>query len=187
VADVILRSAIISPCQRYRYSLTRDWSHLFPPDIPGRACFVMANPSTADALKDDATIRRCIGFARAWGFGGIEVVNLFAFRSKDPRELIAAADRGEDVIGPENDVYIGTAHNRGRCTVAAWGGLFSSFEPRVRAVRELLGDGLHYVGTLTKDGHPRHPRYLRGDLMPVVWRGVCGKTEEGRETRPEGA
>jgi len=77
----VVRSAVLSDCGTYRYSLTRRWS---PGPLLG---WVMLNPSRADALVDDPTIRRCVGFARRWGFAGIVVRNLYALRATDPREL----------------------------------------------------------------------------------------------------
>lgn len=72
----IKKDATISDCGKYRYRLSRIWE-------PGRpvATFVMLNPSTADATNDDATIRKCMGFARRWNLGGIHVGNLFAYRA----------------------------------------------------------------------------------------------------------
>jgi hypothetical protein len=75
------KSAVISPCGLYRYRLTRTWDA-----VRWSAAFVMLNPSTADAVDDDPTIKRCVGFAKRWGCGGIVVANLFAFRSADPDE-----------------------------------------------------------------------------------------------------
>ncbi|TMF61888.1 MAG: DUF1643 domain-containing protein, partial [Chloroflexi bacterium] len=70
-----VRGATFSADRRYRYRLWRRWDGARPV-----VAFVMLNPSTADARRDDPTIRRCIGFAKSWGFGGVEVVNLFAYR-----------------------------------------------------------------------------------------------------------
>lgn len=80
--DSMITDACISPCERYRYWLTRRWDLSLPV-----VTFLMLNPSTADARKDDATIRKCIGFAKAWGYGGIIVINLFALRSRNPEDL----------------------------------------------------------------------------------------------------
>src|SRR5262245_19133112 len=91
------KEALISPCGLYRYWLTRTWDNSLR-----RVCWVMLNPSTADAEQDDPTIRRCVGFARSWGAGGIIVVNLFAFRASDPKALLRAADP----VGPDNDGHI---------------------------------------------------------------------------------
>lgn len=89
--------AVLSTCGRYRYRLTRTWSQNRPP-----ATFIMLNPSTADAHEDDKTIRRCIGYARRWGLGGLVVVNLYGYRSTNPDELWKV----EDPVGPDNDHHL---------------------------------------------------------------------------------
>lgn len=155
------RWADISDDGRYRYTLTRRWD-----DRP-RVVFVMLNPSTADADIDDPTIRRCIGFARRWDFGGIEVVNLFAWRATDPVELA----RADDPVGPDNDDHI-VARCAGEFVVAAWGASVPYLQRRrpadVLAMARNVGGQVHHLG-LTKDGSPRHPLYLRGDTEPTRW------------------
>jgi hypothetical protein len=152
--------AIFDPTGMYRYSLWREWC----PDSPPVA-FIMLNPSTADDRKDDPTIRRCIGFAHTWGFGALEVVNLFAYRATDSRKLLGV----DDPVGPENDEYIMQAVERCSYVVVAWGtkGLLLD---RNRQVIRLLA-GLRHVGCLgvTKDGHPRHPLYVRGNTKVVAF------------------
>ncbi|MDB5297796.1 MAG: hypothetical protein JWO31_3779 [Phycisphaerales bacterium] len=87
--DLFTRAAaVLSPCERYRYVLHRWWDESKP-----AVCWLMLNPSTADAATDDPTIRKCCGFARAWGAGGIAVVNLFALRATDPRRSTTAGTR----------------------------------------------------------------------------------------------
>jgi hypothetical protein len=87
--DGVERSAAVSRCGRCRWWLRRT----DPRGGSGRVvAFLMLNPSTADAQRDDPTIRRCLGFARAWGYSVLEVRNLFAWRATDPRELLTAAD-----------------------------------------------------------------------------------------------
>ena len=105
------REAELSEDRLYRYRLTRIWG-----DGP-RATFVMLNPSTADEHVDDPTLRRCMGFARAWGLGGLNVVNLSAFRATIPAELWRAVDP----IGPDNDDYLRAAGASGEPLIAAWG------------------------------------------------------------------
>lgn len=99
----VATTAGISECGTYRYWLCREWS-------PGLDSLVwlMLNPSTADATQDDPTIRRCMGFARRWGYGGITVVNLYAYRATNPRDLLTAADP----VGPENDRYCPTPEGK---------------------------------------------------------------------------
>lgn len=151
--------AVISDCGAYRYRLTRTWDAFRSP-----VNFIMLNPSTADASLDDPTIRRCIGYAKAWGRGGIIVTNLFALRSTDPSTLKSHADP----VGPENDRYIlgalaGTPH-----AVAAWGshgGLFGRSKA-VRAMLEAAGVPLMCLSR-TKGGEPGHPLYLAGGLKPI--------------------
>jgi len=77
-------TAALSACGRYRYELTRQWGD---DGVRGRVCWIMLNPSTADAEVDDPTIRKCIGFSKRWGFERMVVVNLFAHRSSDPAVL----------------------------------------------------------------------------------------------------
>lgn len=120
------------------------------------------NPSTADAARDDPTIRRCIGLARRWGFGGITVVNLFAFRATKPADLKTAFDP----VGPRNDSTIRKVIH-GVPVIAAWG-THGGFGGRDRAVLKLLcGHPRVFTMGLTKQGHPRHPLYVRYDTLLI--------------------
>jgi len=145
----IFKTAVISECGKYRYSLVREWDA----DKP-RMCWVMLNPSTADASIDDPTIRRCVSFAKRQWCGSIEVVNLFAYRSKDPKVLRDT----EEFIGTGNDNYISEAFARARIVVAAWG---ASKVSEHRGLDVLLNStrNLYYLGQ-TKQGGPRHPLYV---------------------------
>ena len=137
----------------YRYLLWRKWDRSRP-----SVAFVLLNPSTADATADDPTIRRCIGFARGWGFGGMEVANLFAFRATTPRLLGSAIDP----VGPENDRHLRELAARAEHVVVAWGNGGALFG-RAAAVLPLFeGRELYCLG-VTKAGAPRHPLYVRGD------------------------
>jgi hypothetical protein len=145
--------AIFSPCEIYRYRLWRRWGK-------GPHCaWIMLNPSTANEIDNDPTIRRCIGFARAWGFSGVEIVNIFALRSTDPRGLLQV----EDPIGPDNDRHIREAAVRADMVIAAWG-VHGELRGRGAAVRAMLGD-VRCLG-VTKDGHPKHPLYLPKTAQP---------------------
>lgn len=157
------RSAIFSPCRRYRYSLWRNWRGLgLLPDENSYAMFVGLNPSTADEQNDDPTIRRCIAFAKAWGFDGLCMTNLFAFRATKPADMMAEADP----IGEDNDrTLIELAQGAG-VVVAAWG-VHGTHRGRAAEVVKMLPN-LHYL-MLTKDGHPGHPLYLPKTLLPVEW------------------
>lgn len=148
--------ADFSGCGRYRYTLWRRWG-------PGGTCmFVGLNPSTADATIDDPTVRRCIGFARSWGYGSLMMTNLFAWRATDPRDMLAA----EDPVGPDNDQTLRACWMNAKIAVAAWGA-HGTHRGRGEHVRAML-PALHYL-RLTKDGHPWHPLYLPASLRPVKW------------------
>jgi hypothetical protein len=160
--DITLMSdALISDDGLYRYWLTRRWN------TGPTATFVMLNPSTADAAIDDPTIRRCIGFAKAWGCGGLTVVNLYALRSTDPKGLWTAGDP----VGPENDSHLSAfavvASQLGWPLVAAWGA--NAKPDRVAQVLDLPGMAALTALGVTKDGAPRHPLYLRTDAQPMRW------------------
>ncbi len=157
--DRMEKAAELSPCGAYRLRLSRVWDRVVTP-----AVFVMLNPSTADAEKDDPTVRRCIGFAGSWGCGGLVVVNLFAFRATDPADLAKAAAP----IGPDNDQYVRDAAREGSPVVAAWGA-HAPAAGRAAVVRYVLdqaGVPLKALG-FTKEGFPRHPLYVRGDA-PLI-------------------
>lgn len=127
---------------------------------------VMLNPSTADATHDDPTIRRCIGFAKTAGAEGLRVVNFFALRSTDP-DALANAD---DPVGPMNDEYILTAARESDRTVAAWSAHpFASRRAGVGYDMLRKVDGLLECWGTTKDGHPRHPLYVRSSIRLQPW------------------
>ena len=149
------RQTIFSPCRTYRYALWREWIGGY-----GYAMFVGLNPSTADETQDDPTIRRCIAFAKAWGYSGLCMTNLFAFRATDPKDMKASADP----TGPENDAHLLALADGAGVIVAAWGAN-GIHKGRDANVRNLL-PALHCLA-LTKDGHPGHPLYLRKTLTPV--------------------
>ena len=117
----------------------------------------MLNPSTADARCDDPTIRRCLGFARAWGFSVLEVRNLFAWRATDPRKLLMAPDPTGGRRGDRELLIAGGAD----LIVAAWGA-WVPFGRDQEALKMLGGGRLMCLGR-TRNGQPRHPLYVRGD------------------------
>ncbi len=149
----VIKSAQFSGCRKYRYTLTRVWDDRYK----RRAVFIGLNPSTADAEIDDPTIRRCIQFAKKWGYPGIIMINLFAYRSTDPKKLLSV----EDPVGPDNDYWIMSAVTDTDCVVAAWG-TRGSIMMRSNKVQLLLATEnieLKCLGT-TRDGFPLHPLYL---------------------------
>ena len=148
-------SAIISSDGLYRYRLDREWD-LFN---RSKVCFIMLNPSTADAESDDPTIRRCMGFAKYWGFGGLIVVNLYAFRATDPRRLKGLAV--EAAIGPYNREYVDEALADCDRAIAAWG---NHRPPNVIAdALRCTERNIEAFVPLTKKGWPRHPLYVASD------------------------
>ncbi len=155
--DCMRTSATFSPCRTYRYELWREWL-----GGTGYVVFVGLNPSTADETEDDPTIRRCIGYAKAWGYGALCMTNLFAYCTRWPQVMKAAPDP----VGPENNKRLLTAAADAAVVVAAWGteGTHLGRDAEVRA----LLPNLHFL-RLTKNGHPAHPLYLPKALQPVRW------------------
>ena len=162
--------AHISECGFYRYTLTRKWG---PSD--DTCVFIMLNPSTADAEKDDPTIRRCMGFAERVHCDNLLVVNLFAYRATSPEDL----KRVKDPVGPENndiimDILDPLFENYGkiRRVIAAWGnhGTLHNRYTEVVAMFDYLGTKVEVLG-LTKTAQPKHPLYIPLDapLIRMDW------------------
>jgi hypothetical protein len=157
-----MRGAVFSDCRTWRYTLYRIWDTGLP-----QHAFIGLNPSTATELDDDPTIRRCMNFVKSWGGGGLIMLNAFAVRATDPRNMKAH----KDPVGPENDewmlqvskfVDIGCGS-----MIAAWGTHCTHLD-REAKLKRLFRGKLYHLG-LTKNGHPRHPLYLRADLKPELW------------------
>lgn len=146
--------AIFSPCRTWRYVLLRCWGSADRP----RVAFVALNPSTADERNDDPTVRRMIGFAQDWGYGGLYVLNLFAYRATDPQEMKAA----RDPVGPDNDEFLRSYHKLAARTVAAWGN-HGRFKMRGALVASMLGPGSLWCFGKTGKKQPQHPLYMRKD------------------------
>ncbi|WP_458792232.1 DUF1643 domain-containing protein [Yoonia sp. MH D7] len=154
-------TAIYSDCERYRYALTREW------DADGkRALFVMLNPSTATEVQNDPTVERCERRARALGFGAFRVTNIFAWRDTDPRKMRAAVEP----VGPANDVMIREAAVWADTVIAAWGthGVHLGRGAQVAALLRQTAQPIFTLG-LTKDGHPKHPLYIKYTQQPELW------------------
>lgn len=158
--------AEFSECRTYRYALWRHW------DWEGYASccmFIGLNPSTADETVNDPTIRRCINFAKSWGYGGIYMMNLYAFRATLPTDMVKAVDP----VGPGNDQAFGYYRSKVGKVVAAWGSIETRYRPRlswssrIKAVLSQVNQPVWCLGK-TQDGSPRHPLYVKGDteLIP---------------------
>jgi hypothetical protein len=156
--------AIFSEDRKYRYTLYRDWPMADGEERQGcghaRACvmFIGLNPSTADEVNDDPTIRRCRGFAKSWGYGAMFMLNLFAFRATDPLEMMKAVDP----VGQDNDHWLVEHARSATIVVAAWGRR-GEYQQRDKAVLKLIGK-IHQIG---KAEYPRHPLYLKSNLLPI--------------------
>lgn len=158
---IMIRTAVLSDCGTYRYRLGRCWDTSLP-----ELRWIMLNPSTADSAKDDPTVRKCIGFATRWGFGAIQIVNLFAFRATKPRDLMHTTDP----IGPDNDQHLSTVLRAP--VVAAWGGSLPRAPFGRMAVERILAmaprDRWWCLGT-TKGGEPHHPLILSYNTPRESW------------------
>jgi hypothetical protein len=159
----IKKSATLSDCKKYRYCLTRIWDDKKPVVL-----FIMLNPSTADEEKDDATIRRCMKFSDDWGFGGLYVINLFAFRATKPEELL----KESLPVGSENEHWFKEMNTLTDKVICAWGNgrivdkiqkAFPHYKP-LRWIKKPL----HYL-ELSKDGTPKHPLYLLKSSSPKLF------------------
>lgn len=143
----------------YRYLLWRQWQDGLP-----RLVFIMLNPSRADAEVNDPTIRRCIGYAQSWGYGSLEVVNLFALMATHPGLL----GQAKDPVGAECDEYILQAVKHADRVVLAWGN-WGKLYGRDQAVLNLLLPYPLYCLGCNQSGQPRHPLYLKRTLQPVSY------------------
>lgn len=153
-----MSSAVFSPCRKYRYELWRHWQQ---PE-PSYVMFIGLNPSTADETTDDPTIRRCIQFAKDWGYASLCMTNLFAYRATQPKDMKAV----DDPVGPENDSTLKRLAEGAGIIVAAWG-THGTHRNRDYDVKKSMAH-LSYL-RLTKDGHPSHPLYLPASLVPQPW------------------
>ena len=151
----INRNATFSSCRTYRYSLSRIWDKK-----KKFALFIGLNPSTADEKVDDPTIRRCVNYAKNWGYGGFLMVNLFAYRTTLPSKL----KKVKYPIGKNNDKYIVKLSKKADITIAAWGNngkLYSRDKQVLILVPNLM------CLKINKSGQPAHPLYLKKDLKLI--------------------
>lgn len=167
----ISTSAVLSPCGIYRYRLERQWDSGLP-----KVAFVMLNPSTADADQDDPTIRRCINFAKSWGYGGLVVGNLFALRSTDPKALY----NHDAPVGPENDAYLTRIAGECHQVVAAWG-THGAFGERGAEVAKMLNGHNLTALKLTVAGFPGHPLYIAASTQPKAYFSPAGRAALEKE------
>lgn len=151
-----------SACRAYRYTLRRPYlQDLFDSREKYRVCaFLLLNPSTATETEDDPTIRRCIGFARRWGFAELVIINVYALRSTDPAGLWKV----DDPVGPGNDAAIAEVAARAERIVCGWGK--HARTERIERVAELLAGRDTYALAVNQDGSPKHPLYIPAATEP---------------------
>lgn len=148
---------VFSSCGRYRYVWFHRWA-----DGP-TVMFIGLNPSQANGHRTDATVRRCIAYAKRWGYGALRIVNLFAWVDMDPEAMMREADP----IGPDNDRHLGIATAEAELVVAVWG-VHGAHLGRDRAIKRAFRNRLHAL-KVNQDGSPSHPLYLSGDLRPIPY------------------
>lgn len=156
MGGLVESGAVFSEDLRYRYVLTRGWDVCLP-----TVAFIGLNPSTADESKDDPTIRKCVSYAKRWGFGRLVMLNLFALRATDPAVMLSSATP----IGPHNDHHLLEQARKVDLVVAAWGN-HGAHMGRGSAVREMI-HGMKYLRA-TRQDQPGHPLYLPGKLEPKL-------------------
>ncbi len=127
--------------------------------------FIGLNPSTADERLDDPTIRRCLGFTKAWGYGGLIMTNLFAYRATNPIDMQIEPDP----IGLKNDYFLRISAGYASIIIAAWG-TSGGFLQRDKTVIKLIPNLC--ILRLTKNGFPSHPLYLPKNLKPIKWKQI---------------
>ena len=149
--------ANFSNCRKYRYALWRIWDESKP-----YVMFIGLNPSTADETKNDQTINRCINYSKDWGYGGLCMANLFAFRATAPSDMMAS----DEPIGSDNDEWIKKLAKEAGVIVAAWGNDGSYLE-RSKDVRNMIPDLMCLK--INKSGEPAHPLYQPGTAKPIKW------------------
>ena len=153
----MLNDCIFSPDRKYRYVLTHRWDEL----MPERACmWIGLNPSTADEQQLDPTLRRIKGFCMAHDFNCFHMLNIFAFRSTDPKIM----KQESDPTGQENDRWLTETADKCSLVVACWGahGRHLGRSAEVISLLSNYGKTLRCLGK-TKDGFPAHPLYMPGD------------------------
>ncbi len=160
--ETMERTAYLSRDKVYRFSLSRRW------DYTRRAVvWVMLNPSTADAEIDDNTITRCIGFSQGFGFGKLVVVNLFAYRTAYPKDLLTA----KKPKGHLNENHMRVELEAAETVIVAWGAPSNLLWRKSLETRQVVKEYRSKLKCLgkTKSGAPRHPLYMRSDTKLEEW------------------
>lgn len=145
--------AIISECEKYRYFLSRSWiGH------GKKICFIGLNPSTADASFDDPTIRRCVDFSKRFDGSHLLMVNIFAYRSTNPKFL----EDIDDPFGEKNSYWIDYALSEADIIISAWG----NNKLAATHARAIVPEKFHQILNCldyNKNNSPKHPLYVKKD------------------------
>ena len=149
-------TAKLSRCRKYRYALWRTWDDTLP-----YVMFVGLNPSTADENTDDPTLIRCMNFAKSWGYGGVCMANLFAFRATDPSLMKTS----ENPVGRLNNKWLKELASQAGLVVAAWGN-DGAYLGRSQKVVNMIPQ-LHCL-KINKSGEPAHPLYQKSTQTAVL-------------------
>lgn len=159
----VIRGARFSDDRRYRYRLWRGWGV----EGGGFVAFVGLNPSKADERSNDPTIRRCINFAKMWDFGGIQMLNAFAYISTDPYGMLNA----DDPVGPANDATLRACLKTVRKVIVCWGNHCPA--NRQTEVLQIIKEAKHvpYCLGCNKNGTPKHPARLASTTVPILFKG----------------
>lgn len=159
-------TAYFSTCRKYRYALSRFWDQKKP-----YVLFCMLNPSTADHEKNDPTVERCQRRAEQMGFGGMVVVNIFAYRSTDPEKLYKV----KDPIGPDNMRVVISLAKEAKLVICGWGKHGSLKSHGTFMLRKLQDHGVRtHALKINKDGSPAHPLYIGYKVKPIDMEdGTC--------------
>jgi hypothetical protein len=169
--EFISSTALFSDDNLYRFHLSRVWDQSLP-----KICWMMLNPSTADAEKLDPTLTRCFGYSMQWGFGSMDVVNIFAYRATSPKDMMAVSDPvgfGIKTAGSpvDNNGFLTLIPGVSALTVVGWGihGEYKDRYKEIAALFKLRNLSVKCLG-VTKNGQPRHPLYLAKDTPLEDWR-----------------
>jgi len=147
----VITGAVFDDTKKYRYRLWRRWNSSLP-----SVCMILLNPTSLGIEAKDPALDRCAALAKKWGFGAIEVVNLFAFRAVRQSDLWHV----DDPVGPHNDQHIKRAVGHCKTCVVAWGNLPIGRLDRAKSVLSSLADKDVYCLGVTRLGQPRHPLFI---------------------------
>jgi hypothetical protein len=187
--DETPNGAILSEDGVYRYALWRTFE--LDPELALRAATIGAivraaipvrspvrplwpvivglNPSTADASKNDNTIRKEIAFCKSWGYARLLKINVFGYRETSPAKMFAAQKAGLDIMGPENRDWMMKAAAGADLVLCAWGVPAGALGWKTKNFLKQYTTQLAYL-KLNQDGSPAHPLYQPGSLRPQAWR-----------------